>query len=64
MAPEEMLQQSREDWELEASHSSEALDTSARGDTAEHQACAGSEVSPYSPPLKVGYVHTGILTFR
>lgn len=37
---------------------------SASRDSEELQACAGPEVSPYSPPLKVGYVHPGPVTFR
>lgn len=54
----------REDWELGARHSGAVVDRSASRDPEELQACAGPEVSPYSPPLKDGYVHTGLVTFR
>lgn len=65
MAPQGMLgvetSDLREDWELGARHSGVVVDSR---DPEELQACAGPEVSPYSPPLKRGYVHTGTMTFR
>lgn len=54
----------RKDWKLGARHSGAVVDRSASRDPEELQACAGPEVSPYSPPLKDGYVHTGLVTFR